>query len=246
MRSSHLISALKRVADPAKAKLLARFFKTGRGEYGEGDVFIGVMVPEQRKIAQQFITLPLDEIAPLIRDPRHEVRLTGLLILEYKVKRRDVDRRTRREVFDFYLSHSAHIDNWDLVDVTARDIVGAYLYDFKKSRRILYRLAQSENIWERRIAIVATSYFIGKNDFVDTLKIAEHFLNDTHDLIHKATGWMLREVGKRDVGVLRAFLDAHAAHMPRTMLRYSLEKFAPRERRRYMAMIDVPPRSPRS
>lgn len=228
---------LKQSANAEKASLLSRFFKTGPGQYGEGDVFLGVMVPEQRTIARECVDVSLDEVDELLQNKYHEVRLTALLILVYKVKR--ADEKTRREIFNFYLSHTGYINNWDLVDVTVKDIIGAYVFDFEKNRNVLYRLVRSRNMWERRIAIVATSYFIGKNDFGDTIALAEILLEDEHDLIHKATGWMLREVGKRDERALCAFLERHAQHMPRTMLRYALEKFPEKVRQRYMKMPRV-------
>lgn len=225
---------LLKCANPTKARLLSGFFKTGKGEYGEEDRFLGIMVPTQRKIAEHYKDIPLKEVEKLIQDPHHEVRLTGLLILTYKVC--GADEMVRKAIYDFYLSHIKYINNWDLVDVTVRDIVGAYLFDFKKSRAVLYKLAHSKNIWERRIAIIATSYFIARHDFKDTIKISEILLHDTHDLIHKAVGWMLREMGKRDKKVLVTFLQKHAYHMPRTMLRYSIEKFGAGERRRYLSL----------
>lgn len=234
---------LKR-ANPAKAKLLAGFFKTGKGDYGEGDRFLGIMVPTQREIARRYKDLPLKEVEKLIRDPYHEVRLTGLLMLTYKVRvmsgrTQGTNEAERKSIFDFYLKNTKRINNWDLVDVTVRDIVGAYLFDFKKSRKVLYKLARSRDIWERRIAIISTSYFIGKNDFKDAIKIAAILLADKHDLIHKAVGWMLREVGKRDKKILVSFLNQHAHHMPRTMLRYAIEKFGERERRKYLDMTKM-------
>ncbi|MEK7609711.1 MAG: DNA alkylation repair protein [Patescibacteria group bacterium] len=232
MKTSEVKRELLKRANPIKAKLLSGFFKTGKGEYGEGDKFLGIMVPVQRIIAKKFKDLPLNEVRKLINDQYHEVRLTGLLILIYKIKR--ANEVTHKTVTDFYLSNTKQINNWDLVDVTARDIVGGYLYDFNKDRKILYKLARSKNLWERRIATISTFYFIGKNDFSDSIRIAEILLTDNHDLIHKAVGWMLREMGKRDKKELIKFLKKHAREMPRTMLRYSIERLNLREKEKYM------------
>ena len=187
-------SALRRIASPERALVSKRFFKTGKGEYGEGDVFIGVTVPEQREIALRFRALPLTEIKKLLRSKIHEERLTALIILVGQFERGSKKERTH--IVKFYLSSTSRINNWDLVDSSARDIVGAYFSD--KSKKILYKLARSKNIWERRIAVVATHYFIGEGKHNDTFVIAKMLLSDTEDLIHKATGWMLREAGKKD------------------------------------------------
>ena len=219
-------------ADPVKAKNLMRFFKTGKGEYGEGDIFLGIVVPEQRKIAKEFVNIPISDVSELIDSKIHEKRLIGLLILMEKLKKSD--EKEKKEIFDLYLKKVAQykINNWDLVDLSAPRIVGNYLID--KNRDILYKLAKSSNLWEKRISIVATFAFISKKDFDDALKVAEILLNDKHDLIHKAVGWMLREVGKRDKKVLEEFLKKHCLQMPRTMLRYSIEKFPEEERKRWL------------
>ena len=231
-KATDVFSELKRHADPVKAKVLSGFFKTGKGQYGEGDQFLGITVPVQRKIAQEFKGLELKEIETLIRSPIHEARLTGFIILGDSIKKGD--EAVHKKVFDFYMSHTECVNNWDLVDSTARDIVGGYLYEYKKDRKILYRLVSSKNIWERRIAIISTFYFIGKNDFGDTIHISELLLKDTHDLIHKAVGWMLREMGKRNKIEVIGFLNMHAPRMPRTMLRYAIEKLNSKERLKYM------------
>lgn len=222
-------------ADPTRAGNLAWFFKTGKGEYGEGDRFLGITVPVQRKIAHRFINLPPKEIAKLLRNPFHECRFTALEILVAKFE--TASKEYKKELVDFYLANTKYINNWDLVDTSALYILGAYIYEFGKSRAILYKLAKSKNLWERRIAVVSTFYFIARNDFVDSLKLAEMLLSDREDLIHKAVGWMLREVGKRDKKVLITFLEKHARIMPRTMLRYSIEKFGQLERQRYLKMM---------
>lgn len=232
MMANGIIQRLRTVSTSEKAVASLRFFKCGKGEYGEGDRFLGVTVPEARAIARVYRDLSFVEIEKLLASPYHEVRLTGLLILTYRFEKADV--KLRKEIFSFTIAHRIAINNWDLVDQSAPRIIGAYLYDHPKERRLLYRFAASRNLWERRIAIVTTLAFIVKNDFADTLAIAERLLGDDHDLIHKATGWMLREVGKRDEAVLKKFLDAYAATMPRTMLRYAIERFPEAERKRYM------------
>jgi 3-methyladenine DNA glycosylase AlkD len=232
MTASWIVKQLKLLGSPEKAKILSGFFKCGKGEYGEGDRFLGVTVPEQRAIAKEYRDLSFPEIEKLLRSSYHEARLTGLLVLTYAFEKTDGGKR--KSIFDFYLANLSAVNNWDLVDVTAPNIVGGYLLEKKPARKILYRFAKSKNLWERRIAIVSTFAFIRKNEFGDTLAIAELFLADLHDLIHKATGWMLREVGKRDESVLRKFLGTHAAIMPRTMLRYAIERFSPMERARFL------------
>jgi 3-methyladenine DNA glycosylase AlkD len=227
-----VLKRLKSLGNPEKAKVLSGFFKTGKGQYGEGDRFLGVTVPEQRSIAKEYRDLPFPEIEALLGSPYHEARLTGLLVLTYAFEK--ADEAMRKGIFSFYLANLPSINNWDLVDVTAPNIIGGYLLGKKSKRKILHQLARSENLWERRIAIVSTFAFIRNKDFADTLVIAEVLLADPHDLIHKATGWMLREVGKRNESVLKRFLDAHVPVMPRTMLRYAIERFDPEERARYL------------
>ena len=227
-----LEKVLKEKANPAKAKLLQRFFKTGKGEYGEGDIFLGIIVPEQRKIAKEFWDLSIDEIQELLDSKIHEKRMIGLFILIKKYTK--ADDNLKKEIFEFYLKNAGknNINNWDLVDLSAPNIVGNYLID--KDRGILYKLAKSENLWEKRIAILSTAVFIRQNEFNDTIKISEILMNDKHDLIHKAVGWMLREVGKRDKKILEGFLKKHCHEMPRTMLRYAIEKFPEDERKMWL------------
>ena len=212
------------------AEVLRRFFKTGPGEYAEGDIFIGVRVPIIRRIAKEYQTLPLREATTLLKSKIHEERMLALVILMHQYEKGTPDEQTK--IYDLYMANTAHINNWDLIDVTAPHIVGAFLRD--KPRDPLYSFARSQSLWERRIAIISTLHFIKHNDYADTLAIAEIILHDTHDLIHKAVGWMLREVGNRDLQVEEAFLKKHYHTMPRTMLRYAIEKFPEPKRQRHL------------
>jgi len=221
---------LRTLADFEKAAILQRFFKTGKGQYGEGDIFLGIIVPNTRKIAKQFRDLPLSEIKKLLYSKIHEERLCTLLILVEKYTM--VNLEEKEKIFDFYIKHAKQINNWDLVDLSAPKIVGEYL--MKKDKKILYDFVVSKNLWEKRIAIIATFTFIKNKKYTDTCKIAEILLNDTHDLIHKAVGWMLREMGKRDMKVEETFLKKHYKKMPRTMLRYAIEKFPEEKRLMYL------------
>jgi 3-methyladenine DNA glycosylase AlkD len=221
---------LRALRNPQDAAFLARFFKTGPGQYGQGDVFLGVRVPVVRRVAKAFAGLPLAEIESLLHSEIHEERLAALVILVTQAGKADA--ATRKRLYEFYLAHTRHINNWDLVDVSAPHVVGAYLAD--KSRKPLYRLAGSPRLWDRRISILATFHFIRQDDFDDTLRIAAMLLGDGEDLVHKACGWMLREVGNRDRGALEGFLDRHHRRMPRTMLRYAIEKLPDRKRRAYL------------
>lgn len=221
---------METLADPEKAAILSRFFKTGKGQYGEGDIFLGVMVPGQRRIAKKYETLSLKDIRKLLSSKIHEHRLVALIILVNQYKKGDEDDRDK--IVDFYLRYSKYINNWDLVDLSAPNIPGEYLLN--KDRAVLYRLARSKNLWERRIAIMSTFAFIRKNDFEDALRISVLLLHDDHDLIHKAVGWMLREVGKRDFKAEEDFLKEHYRVMPRTMLRYAVERFDQTKKRLFM------------
>jgi 3-methyladenine DNA glycosylase AlkD len=213
---------LRALAKPEKREVLQRFFKTGPGEYGEGDLFLGVMVPDIRAVAKQYYrSIGLRGLAVLARSPYHEERLLGLVILTYQFE--NGDKHRKKEIYDWYLRHTRYINNWDLVDLSAHEIVGAYLED--KQRGILKKLARSARLWERRIAVVSTYHFIRNNEFADTLSLAAMLLEDREDLIHKAVGWMLREVGKRNERVLKKFLNKYYRAMPRTMLRYAIERF---------------------
>lgn len=230
MTSQQVKNELQKFADREKAKLLSRFFKTGKGEYGEGDVFIGVKVPEQRVVAKKNKDLQLSEVKKLLASKVHEHRLTALLILTYQFP--TADEKEKKSIFCFYLKHTKYINNWDLIDLSAPRIVGSFLKN--KDRSILYNLAKSRSLWEKRISILSTFMFINNRDFKDALKISELLLNDSHDLIHKAVGWALREIGKRDLEAEEEFLKKFYKKMPRTMLRYAIEKFPDHKRRAYL------------
>jgi len=223
---------LKRRSDPARAALLQRFFKTGRGEYGEGDRFLGLTVPAVRAVAAQHWTLPLGDLEALLRSRWHEARLLALVILMHQYERATPS--VRDAIYRLYRTNTDRINNWDLVDCSAARIVGAHLSG--SGRAALRRLARSSSVWERRVAIMATGFYIRRGEFGDTLRIAQLLLDDPHDLIHKAVGWMLREVGKRDRAVEEQFLRRYAHRMPRTMLRYAIERFPERLRRRYLLL----------
>lgn len=224
------------MADREKAKLLAGFFKTGPGEYGQGDVFLGINVPRQREVAKKYKDLPLAQVKSLLKSGIHEHRLTALIILTGRYGKADPGEREK--IFEFYLAmaKAGRINNWDLVDVSAPNIVGEFLLANPGRRSVLGQLARSESLWERRIAVLATGAFIRAGEFGPTLRIAKLLLRDEHDLIHKAVGWMLREVGKRDQGVEEGFLEKNAQAMPRTMLRYAIERFSQRKRKNYMRL----------
>jgi 3-methyladenine DNA glycosylase AlkD len=237
MKAAYVRKELQSMADPDKAAILQRFFKTGPGQYGEDDIFIGVMVPQSRQVAKKFSQLPLGEVSTLLYSRIHEERLVALLILAWRYSSASSSREEKEEIVKFYVDNIQQVNNWDLVDLSAPNILGAHIVD-RDSRRLLYRLARSENVWERRIAILATYHFIRNGDFSDTLKIAEMLLQDRHDLIHKAAGWMLREVGKRDAAAEEAFLEKYWSVMPRTMLRYAIERLPESKRRRYKKKAD--------
>ena len=228
MDSQKAISDLKKNSDPEKAKLYRKFFKTGKGEYGEGDIFFGITVPKIRQVAKKYNDLSVEEIKKLMTNKVHEIRLCGLLILIAYSKKHP------KEAFDLYLSHTKYINNWDLVDVSAGHIIGKYLYNKQKS--ILFTLARSESIWEKRIALISTFYFIRQGQPDLLFDLTEILINDKHDLIHKAAGWMLREVGKNCSQELEEkFIKKHVGHMPRTMLRYAIEKFSLEKRLYYLS-----------
>jgi 3-methyladenine DNA glycosylase AlkD len=226
-----LLKELRSAADPEKAEVLQRFFKTGKGQYGEGDVFIGVNVPRIRKVAKKYSSLTEKEVLELLSSKIHEERLVAVLILVSWFEKGDAKRK--EAIYRLYLDNTEYINNWDLVDLSAAKIVGAFLFD--KPRDILYKLAESESLWERRISIIATFHFIRKGQCEDTIEISQVLLDDRHDLIHKAVGWMLRETGKNcSEKTLTGFLKKHYKKMPRTMLRYSIEKFPVEVRKNYM------------
>ncbi|MBN1207878.1 MAG: DNA alkylation repair protein [Myxococcaceae bacterium] len=232
MSARTIMQELAKVADAEKAAFYPRFFKTGPGEYAEGDQFLGVTVPHQRRIARCHRDAPLPELAKLVGSPIHEHRLTGFLILTEQYRK--ADEATRERLYDFCNKHLEQLNNWDLVDTVAPKLIGAHLITHPELRKKLYTLSRSPSVWKRRIAIIATQAFIRRGDFADTLALAEALLRDPHDLLHKAVGWMLREVGERDLPTLEAFLERHAGEMPRTMLRYAIEKLPPPRRRHFM------------
>lgn len=230
MSLAALRSDLKKRGDPEKAKFLKGFFKTGKGQYGEGDIFLGLKVPQTREVAAKYPDISLNDIQDLLQSKIHEERLCALLILVSQYRRSPS--QGKRAIFDFYIKNARLVNNWDLVDTSADKIVGDYLFD--KDTSILKKLAGSDNLWERRISIVATLHMIRKGRFDDTFSISQMLLEDEQDLIHKAAGWMLREVGKRDVNKLELFLAKHYKSMPRTMLRYAIERFEENRRQAYL------------
>jgi 3-methyladenine DNA glycosylase AlkD len=233
MELQDIRSTLRKIGNKQKARILQGFFKTGRGEYGEGDIFLGVRVPEIRKLAGQYQDMNTTDVQKLLKSPIHEERLLGLIILVIKYsKGNDV---IKRKIYTLYLKNTRHINNWDLVDVSAEKIVGDYLTD--KNKEPLYTLAKSKSLWERRMSIMATFHFIKRNNFVETLTVAEMLLSDKEDLIHKAVGWMLREVGKRHLPTEEKFLNEHSQEMPRTMLRYAIERLPESKRQGYLKRI---------
>jgi len=230
MKLNELRIEIKKNANPEKAIVLQRFFKTGPGQYGEGDIFYGIMVPVQRSLAKRYIDLSMNEIQKLLDSPVHEERLIGLMILVELVRKGDA--KTKEIIFNFYHLNRRNINNWDLVDLTADRISGAYLFD--KDKSLLFELAKSDDLWDRRIAIMSTFHFIKNHSFDVALSISTILLNDKHDLIHKAVGWMLREIGNRDLKTEEGFLLKHYKNMPRTMLRYAIEKFPENKRQAYL------------
>jgi len=221
---------IQELGNSEKAKVLQRFFKTGPGEYGEGDVFVGVKVPELRKLAKEYQKITVKEVKQLLRSAIHEERLLALFILVLKYSKENEAEKKR--IYELYLKNTQFINSWDLVDSSAHHIIGAFLVD--KSKEPLYSLAKSMNLWERRISIISTFYFIKHDKYAETLKISEILLTDEQDLIHKAVGWMLREVGKRHMLTEEKFLRKYYKRMPRTMLRYAIEKFPEDKRQRYL------------
>ena len=224
---------IRSLADPDKKNVLQRFFKTGPGEYGHGDVFLGVTVPRLRAVARRFKDLSWEDLSRLLKSKIHEERLVALLILADRFQKADAS--DQRAVFGFYVRHMSRVNNWDLVDSSAPAIVGGWLAD--RNRRRLDAWARSSNLWFRRVALLATLHFIRRGEFGDTFRLVEKLLTDPEDLIHKAAGWMLREAGKREGDALRAFLAKNAGRMPRTMLRYAIERFPEAERKRYLCVI---------
>lgn len=235
IRLSNLKQDLRDQADPAKAAFFPRFFKSGPGEYGEGDQFLGVTVPKMRQIAKTYADLDLSQVENLINSPWHEERLTALMILVFQWRSRSVTKEERQSIYEFYLSHTSQINNWDLVDLSAPTIVGEWLLDQPNRQDILDELAVSPLVWDRRIAMLATFAFIKQGRPDPVIAVADMLIEDKHDLIQKAVGWMLRELGKRvDTMLLTDYLDRHAATMPRTALRYSIEHLSDDKKRYYM------------
>jgi 3-methyladenine DNA glycosylase AlkD len=230
MSINKLRAKIKRVSNKKHAEAMLWFFKTGKGEYGEGDIFAGIIVPVQRKIAKEFLNLSFTELKELLKSKVHEERLIALLILVEKYEK-GVEKE-KNKIFRFYIDNRKGINNWDLVDLSAPKIIGHYLLN--KDKKLLYDFAKSDNLWDRRIAILATYSFIKSGNFDDALRISDLLLNDKHDLIHKAVGWMLREIGKKNLAVEEIFLHQRYNKMPRTMLRYAIEKFPETKRKKYL------------
>lgn len=230
MTVDQIRAALQKLKDDQRAQALQRFFKTGPGEYGEGDVFLGICVPDLRRLAREYRGIRLSEINRLLKSKFHEERSLALMLLVHAYSKGD--EATKKSIYEMYLGSTRFINNWDFVDLSAHHIVGHYLSD--KSKEPLSRLAKSDSLWERRIAIISTFYFIKRGEFAETLKVSKMLLSDKEDLIHKAAGWMLREVGKRDLATEEKFLIAHYERMPRTMLRYAIEKFPEPRRQMYL------------
>ena len=230
MNAKQLSSVLRELGDPAIAEHSQRFFKTGKGEYGEGDKFLGVRVPVLRVQAKKHRDLSLAETQRLLMSSFHEERLCAVILLVLKFAK--ADDQLQKSIYELYLKNTRYINNWDIVDSSAHQIVGGYLID--KNKRPLTKLSKSSSLWERRIAIIATYHFIKQGEFDTALDLSERLLSDHEDLIHKAVGWMLREIGNRSPAVERAFLKPRYKNMPRTMLRYAIEKFSDRERKTYL------------
>lgn len=223
---------LRSFLKPGRAKILLRFFKTGPGEYGEGDQFLGLKTDEIRSVAKKYSSLSFLDISKLLASKVHEERTVAVMILNQRFKKADL--KEKKKIYDFYFDNIAGINNWDLVDGSAPTVVGGYLYELNEPRKILYELAKSNNLWKRRIGIMACFYFIREKDFADALKISEILIQDKEDLIQKAVGWMLREIGNRDTKTEEKFLQKYCQKIPRTMLRYSIEKFPEDKRQKYL------------
>ncbi len=229
-RLNSLKKEIRKFANPTKAKILQRFFKTGKGDYGQGDIFLGLMVPQSRKLAKRFKVLAITDVKKLLKSKIHEERLIALFVLIYQYQ--TGGEQSKKDIYNLYLKSAKYINNWDLVDLSAPKIVGDFLLN--RSRKVLYKLAKSENLWKRRIAILATYTFIKQGQLKDTLAISKILLDDNYDLIHKAVGWMLRETGKKNLQEEENFLKNHYKHMPRTALRYAIERFPPKKRLAYL------------
>jgi 3-methyladenine DNA glycosylase AlkD len=234
--TSSLIGQLQKLGNKEQSQNVARFFKTGKGQYGEGDQFLGVKVPIINKIAKENRNLSLEEVSILLANKWHEVRVLAVKILAYKTMDKKINDNGRKEIFDFYLSNTKYINNWDLVDISAYHVVGNYLLHKKAEQKILFKLAKSANLWERRIAIISTFAFIRQNDLDLTYQISDLLLEDKHDLMHKAVGWMLREAGKKDINKLKSYLIRNIKKIPRTTLRYAIERFEEGERKKFLGL----------
>lgn len=237
INAERFVKRLRAYRSPDELKKIQRYFKSGEGEYGEGDKFIGVRMGQVFALAKEFVEMPPNEIEKLLESRIHEARAGAVSIMDWQARNKKTPEARRKELFDLYIRRHDRINNWDLVDRSAPYVIGGYLFD--KPRDILYKLARSRNVWERRTAIVSTYYFVRQGDVGDTFKIAETLLNDNHDLIHKATGGWLREAGKKDPRQLRLFLNKHAATMPRIALRYAIEHLDKRQRAHYLGMKKV-------
>ncbi len=234
MNSNQLKKEIRSYQDKKAALFLSGFFKTKKGEYAFGDIFLGIKVPILRTIAKKYSDFKLKDLVSLIKSKYHEERFVALILIVNRVKK-SKDPTVIKECYEFFITHLDYINNWDLVDVSVLHVIGRYLYENKRKKVILYQWAKSKNLWHRRIAMLSTFYFLRQRDFGDTLKLAKLYLNDKEDLIHKASGWLLREIGKRDKEVLVKFLQQHYKQMPRTMLRYAIEKFSKRDRAQYLS-----------
>jgi 3-methyladenine DNA glycosylase AlkD len=234
LNAEQFTARLYQLRSDEELQKIQRYFKSGEGDYGEGDVFIGVRMGRVFDLAKQFMTMPVDEIEKLMESPIHEARAGAMSIMDKAARDKKTTDERRKKLFDLYMRRHDRVNNWDLVDLGCLHMTGSYLFD--KSRDVLYRLAQSPNLWERRSAIVSTTYFIRKRDVGDTFKLSEILVNDPEDLVHKGTGWMLRFAGEVDKPRLLAFLDKHAATMPRTLLRYAIEKLDAAQKKHYMGL----------
>ncbi len=234
LTAAQFIERLEALRSDEELQKIQRYFKTGEGDYGAGDIFIGVRMGQVFDLAKAFIDMPIGEIETLLESPIHEARAGAVSIMDKQARRKKTPASQRKAIFELYMRRHDRINNWDLVDLGALYAIGSYLFD--KPRDILYELARSENLWERRTAIVGTAYFIRQGDVDDTFRIAEILVNDPEDLVHKGTGWMLRAAGEVDRARLLAFLDQHAATMPRTLLRYAIEKLEPEQRAYYLGL----------
>jgi 3-methyladenine DNA glycosylase AlkD len=234
LTAKHFIDQLKKYQSDTELKKIQRYFKTGEGDYGEGDQFMGIKMGQLFELAKAFSSMPVNEIEKLLESPVHEVRAGAVSIMDKESRGKKIAEQRRKEFYELYMRRHDRINNWDLVDLGCLHMTGSYLFD--KPRNILYKLARSKNIWERRTAILSTCYFIRQNDLDDTFKIAEILVKDKEDLVHKATGWMLRFAGDKERKRLLIFLDKYAVTMPRTLLRYAIEKLEPKLRDHYLGM----------